>query len=95
MFAYYKSAFSQLGAIFPDDCLLDELTKDVKEFKFLFIICDSAPTNRAIIRGWTAALSRKKRLLVIHGPCWQHILSNCTALVDILGSRFWVQAGIN
>ena len=73
-----KSAFGILGAISPDQCFIEDLVRGSSKFKFLFIVADSAPTNRALIMAWTASLMKHGRLIVIHSPCWQHILSNCT-----------------
>ena len=77
-----NSAFCIPIAMFPDERFVGDLVKDASQFRFILIIADSAPTNRALIREWAVALTKRERLIVAHGPCWKHILGNCDELLE-------------
>ena len=70
-----KTALGLLGGIKLGDLKLQKFAPNDGPWKFLFVTADGASSNVLMARYLTCEANVLQKLLVIHCPCWSHIVS--------------------
>ena len=70
-----KTALGILGGLKLNDLSLEKLAPDNGRWRFLFVTSDSASSNVLASRYFTCEAQVLRKLLIIHCPCWSHIVS--------------------